>query len=488
MWKPITRAATPYPVAPLQYQAAKSGIQKLVFKVSIVDDAGHFGFAMLKSPIFVDNVPPVTSMGHLEINKRDIIFDYSYNDIGDSPLAEIKLLYRKLGESTWNKLAFDDNTYSPMKATLPDDGRYELMTVATDYAGNVENKTDAEKSILIDTEAPKLKFTSFLASKEYIAEEKVKITGQIDDLNLDVYSVSLYFSHDNGRSWSLINSVPLTMTDNKFSYDWVIPEIITTQAKFKIAATDLSNYSSEIENPAPFVINLRENPEAMIVNVRTISGGIEFGYHILGIGTREITEVQLWRGEYKNNLWTWTEEKTENVLKTKNEFGTIEYQGATANLGFSVRCVTKTGEKEHDLGTNDGPEAFFKGFVPVPRAHLNTLSTVALLKGGEGFSLGWKATTTNECKLNIDYSTNDGKLWQKISHDISIPKNGLSSQTLWNLPKGSHPRVMLRMSMIVDGFYGTSYTYCDVPLKIDGAAPVGRLLKPAEIKIVGRKA
>ncbi len=488
LWKPITRVATPYPDAPLDYQTAKVGIQKLLFKVNILDDAGHFSFAMLKSPVFVDNVPPVTSMGHLEINKREIIFDYSYNDIGDSPLAEIKLLFRKLGEQTWNKLALDDNTYSPMKATLPADGRYELMTVATDYAGNIENKTDAEKSILIDTEAPKLKFTSFLESKEYIADQKVKITGQIDDLDLDVYSVSLYFSANNGISWQLINSEPLTMNDNKFSYDWVIPEVITTQAKFKIVASDLSNYSAEIQNPTPFVINLRENPEAMIVNVRTISGGIEFGYQVLGIGTREITEVQLWKGEYKNNQWTWVVEKTENILKTKDVFGTIEYQGATANLGFSVRCITKTGEKESELNATDGPEAFFKGFVPVPRAHLNTLATVALLKGGVGFSLGWKATTTNECKLNIDYSTNDGKSWQKISHDISIPKTGLSSQTLWNLPMGDHSRVMLRMSLIVDGFYGTSYTYCDVPLKIDGAAPVGRLLKPAEIKIIGRKA
>ena len=114
-WKPITRAATPYPVAPLQYQPAKVGIQKLLFKVSILDDAGHFGFTMLKSPVFVDNVPPVTRMGNLEINKREIEFDYSYNDICDSPLVEIKLLYRKLGDSSWEMLALDDNTYSPMK-------------------------------------------------------------------------------------------------------------------------------------------------------------------------------------------------------------------------------------------------------------------------------------------------------------------------------------------------------------------------------------
>jgi len=73
-----------------------------------------------------------------------------------------------------------------------------------------------------------------------------------DQVAISEPSISLQYSADAGASWTAITN--LTNSSSLVSYEWTVPDIVTTQALVKIIVTDLTGNTSADQSDAPFTI------------------------------------------------------------------------------------------------------------------------------------------------------------------------------------------------------------------------------------------
>jgi hypothetical protein len=129
-----------------------------------------------------DETPPVSEVASLALyqNQKEFLVNYSFSDEA-SGVDQVEIFYRYNHEPDWHSWVVKSGstlTGSFVFDSLPGDGFYELMSLATDKAGNIEEKLLADTSTTVDTLPP---LTNLLVDLPVIIKNERIFNGGFED-------------------------------------------------------------------------------------------------------------------------------------------------------------------------------------------------------------------------------------------------------------------------------------------------------------------
>lgn len=145
-----------------------------------------------------------------------------------------------------------DTTFDWLTGALPDNSIYQVRLVST-----CNSPDDISSAFTLDSVSPTISSTTLLTpngGQNLMGGSSYEITWDntdITDTNLGSNPISLYYSLNNGASWSLIASGET----NDGSYTWTVPSVDTTTALVLIEATDLAGHSVSDQSDSVFTID-----------------------------------------------------------------------------------------------------------------------------------------------------------------------------------------------------------------------------------------
>jgi len=184
---------------------------------------------------------------------------YEIRNRGSLPIKSVSLYYRPDGAREWSKYGDDPDRESPFTFSKAD-GKYGLYILCTTEAGlkaDVVQKapdadTEPQLTLTIDATPPRVELTSFHDGGIVMAGAAADITWKMTEPNPDPKGVSIYHSHDGGKSWNLVAA---NQDSLKGSYRWIVPNATGARHKIRIVALDRFGNRGQAETDKMFTID-----------------------------------------------------------------------------------------------------------------------------------------------------------------------------------------------------------------------------------------
>lgn len=250
------------------------------------------------------------------------------------------------------------------------------------------------------------------------------IVENINNINID-------YTTNNGTSWNNIVTNQLASTG---SYSWVIPDILTANAKLRI--TDSQNSSKAFTMASSFLI---QAPEVTLLSPNGGENLTAFTNYNITWANINVANVDL---DYStDNGLNWI-----NIINGLNANpGTYSWNVPNLNLKAIIRVKSSIKSSVNDVSNSSFTIIGFPIIVSTPN-------------GGENWQAGsqkiitWSATN-DVVDVNIDYSTSNGGAWTRIANSVSASSNSFN----WTIPSNFTTQALIR---VADSF-GSS-TFADV--------------------------
>lgn len=279
--------------------------------------------------LFYDDTPPSSTI----TNKMDIpsmsnasrvlikasATDNDTNEEYVSGVRDIKLYYRKLGSAAWRQFGEAcEASQCEWEFTIgpKEGGEYELCTIATDNAGNIEEFPDeGEVFFLYDPNPPWVLFPDEII--DITDDTHLPTFDQVtfeDDYRLHRIYYRLHFEDD--KNWTLI-----TTTDNtKITPEWTLSQMQwdkmmedqITHVFFKVIDSLGNTFITPSTNEAMRIRKDLEDIDEYILDISDFSTWRWDNRYMIRVDTRNMTvsEMTLWyrfAGEDVNTSTNWTQ-------------------------------------------------------------------------------------------------------------------------------------------------------------------------------------
>jgi hypothetical protein len=330
------------------------------------------------------------------------------------------------------------------------DGAKTLYLWAVDNEGTISAAKTV--SLVLDTLPPVANLSFSLSAIRGGATQSITLSAS--DAGSGLSTLDLYFSANNGSTYSLLSSLAITDT----SYSWSVPVTDTVQGKLKLVATDLTGlttivYSSvfAVDSVAPTAPTIARSSSA-IANTTTIT-----------INTTCTGDYNKILYTQSNSVPSLIDTSWETCSSTKN-FTVTTGDGLKTIYAFTKDTAGNISASSNVTMTLD---------TTLPALALTSLNSGGVYKGGTSQAITWTASDTNldSTPITISYSI-DGSTYTAIA--TSIANSGSSS---WTLPSIDNSTVTIKISAIDSA--GNIRTITSSNLTIDSSAPTLAITDPS---------
>ncbi|HEV3026914.1 MAG TPA: hypothetical protein VG457_05035, partial [Planctomycetota bacterium] len=386
-------------------------------KIVAADFAGNVTEVISERFGIDGNVPEARATGPDRSNAAIVPIAYEIRNRGSLPLKSVTLYYRPEGVRDWAKYG-DDPDLEPPFSFAKTDGKYGLyITCATEAGlkGNFAQKTpdkdtEPQLTLIIDSLPPQLELTSFNDGSIFMAGAAADITWKMTEPNPDPKGMSIYHSHDGGKTWNLVGT---NLDSLKGSYRWIVPNASGARHKVRLVCVDRFGNRGQVESAQMFtidndlpVVGIVERPPLVTrtsrVAVKYKATDATSGIDKVGLHGRLLTE----KGTYKL------------LAESKNSEGTIEAElPAEGSWGLILVAHDGAGHASADAERNPRPDMVTMFDATRPDISLRSFP---LAQGGRtwlnpSWEIEWVATDKlspqERIVIRIEYSTDGGRTW-----------------------------------------------------------------------------
>ncbi|MDQ7778519.1 MAG: Ig-like domain-containing protein, partial [Planctomycetota bacterium] len=441
--------------------------QNFRVRVSATDIAGNTGTDGSDADFAIDGLPPEGQiLGPPASTRSEVDVKYRAGDLGGAGLARIDLWASTDSGVTWERVAEDDDTLSPVKFRALD-GTYLLWLVCVDSVGNASDEPPSGArldnanlpALIVDSQPPEVKLTSFKDGGIYAGDYDYDITFAIADTNLAANPVKIEYSTDGGSTWREIASG----LDHKKPAKWHMPSENYEDCRLRVTANDLlGNVASDVTQG--FAVDALV-PEAVVIGPgRSSRSEVEITYEIRNRGVSPMRTVELWYTTDNGTRW-------HRYGEDVDRRSPVGFKASDGDYGLAVVCASTIGA---EIDRSQRPPA--NGDKPKQHLIVDTMPPVVELlsfKGGEVFRgnsdqvVLWTAQDAHlgqNC-VSIEYSPNSGANWAVIVRNV--PNEGRHD---WKLPVATSSTYRLRVT-VCDAFGNISQCISTQDFGIDSVEP-----------------
>jgi len=437
----------------------------VMVRATATNGVGLQTISNIATDIIVDNTDPAVTLTAPIDNsfvKGTVAVTATATD-AHSGVASVLFEYN---DGSWHTI--DTDTTAPYSVnwdtTALPDAQYKVQATATDMVGRT--KIDHNDHINVDNTLPTITSSTLLSPNGGESWARgttyniVWVAGDITDANFAASPITLFYSTDNGTSWTQIDSVQA----NDGTYAWLVSAPASIDCLVKIVATDKAlNTNYDVSDGVFRIYNVETTAPTVTVNAP--NGGESY-----------------LSGSYQVITWTATDDSTPAVQLGINLYFSSD-SGSTwgtmasdeANDGAfswevpsinSAQCLVKV--EAVDAVGNVGTD-FSDGVFSISELVAETTPPVVVVNtpnGGESFTggttqlIGWTATDNVTPAANItialSYSTDAGSNW------TTIPAGGANNGTYaWTLPAAVNSSLCLVKVVATDASLNAAFDISD---------------------------
>jgi hypothetical protein len=386
-------------------------------KITAADFAGNVSEVVSERFGIDGSVPEARATGPDRSGTSTVQIAYEIKNRGSSPLKSVELWFRPENVKEWSKYGEDPDREPPFTFTRPD-GKYGIyLRCATEIglkSGFVQkgpdNDTEAQLTLVIDSQAPVLELTSFHNGGVVIAGAAADITWKMTEPNPDPRGLSIYHSPDGGKAWNLVAA---NVDALKGSYRWGVPNVTGTRHKLRLVAVDRFGNRGQTESEKLFTIDndlpsvaVLERPPQVTRSARIAAkykaSDPTSGVDKVVLYGRKLSE----KGPYKV------------LTETKNAEGTIETELPGEGV-WALLLVAMDGAGHASADPDRVPKPDMVVTLDITKPEI-ALRSFTLPAGGKTWLNGaweveWTATDSltpyDKIVLRIESSSDGGRTW-----------------------------------------------------------------------------
>lgn len=326
-------------------------------------------------------------------------------------VSNVSLSYSTNNGSSWNSIvnnvAANTGSYS---WTLPSLSTSNAKIRIIDVSDN--SIRDSSSAVFV---IGSLSLTSPAGGEKWQSESSKSITWT----SSNIVNVKIEYSIDNGSNWStVINTIDASLG----KYDWILPDVFSTQAKVRISSVNDSTL----------------NDESPILTVSKLALNSPVGGEILQAGS---VKAITWSSGAISNVaidYSTNQGGTWNQISTSVSaaLGTLNWtvpSSATSNALVRIHDVS-------DASIKDSSSTTFT----IAAISLTSPSGGEVYQSGDTEVISW--TSSNVTSLKIDFSSDNGSTWQNIISSVSANLGSYS----WEIDDFSSANTLVRISSTVD--------------------------------------
>ncbi len=242
-------------------------------KIAISDRAGNAAEEVFSFVCTTNATPPAQPSGptgrdwvvpiQAPPRAKSLVFDidYSVEDIGGQPPAQVGLWYTTDAGATWQFYGLDPDAVSPLRFQAPREGVYGFKITAVTRSGIEEPRpmpgTKPDFVTLVDITYPTLMLDDPRGGESYAGGQPHFVKWTARDDNFGSLPISLYVARDGGDWEILASDLP-----NNGAYGWNVPLIEYATFRLRIEARDIVGNVTSVISDNFFVVSAA--PESRI--------------------------------------------------------------------------------------------------------------------------------------------------------------------------------------------------------------------------------
>lgn len=246
---------------------AGSGTKPIL--ISQTDSAGNTDSAALS--LIRDTTGPVVTLtslsgGQIIRGGQDTAITWTASDTVELAVNPITIQYSLNGGVNWTTIVASTANTGSYTWSMPgfNSNTARVRVIVVDRAGNSTTATSASH-FTVDSSIPILTLTSLTGGQFLRATQVVDITWAATDANFGGTPITLFYSTDEGATWTPIGSAMA----NSGSYAWTVPDVDSSQYRVRVVATDVVNQSAL----ASSTNNITVDRTPPVVTLTSLTGG-----------------------------------------------------------------------------------------------------------------------------------------------------------------------------------------------------------------------
>ncbi|MDI6916270.1 MAG: type II secretion system F family protein [Thermoplasmatales archaeon] len=402
---------------------------------------GWLVFAGAIYPIAVDLAQPGSSVEHISYWQKEPSFDITVSASDKMPgsgMDSVELFYRYSEDNytwgNWSSYGAPDEE-APWKfkfdtKTAGGDGHYEFCSVATDVAGNTENRpVRADAKCGVDSTAPK---TTINEISHYWQTENITFTAETSDKYTGINSTTLYYSfranNATGTSWtdwislgtynvSNISS-PRYSVDHQWNFNWTNGEGIY---RFKAESIDCIDNKEQEKIDIELGYDLTP-PNSTVAAMPSYWQSETFNVPYTASDNVDLKSITL-HYRYSSNNINWTTWASWSGLDVHSTSVTGNFSFTATKEGyyeFRTTATDSANNKETKTITSEGKTGYD---VTIPSSSVNampywtntsttiTISTYDDISDIKNVTLWYRLTWWEEC---IPFGVDENPPWEWV--------------------------------------------------------------------------
>jgi len=438
-------------------------------RVRARDLAGNEGMGASERDFSIDaRSPEFRITGPSVANEVPVRLEWTGTD-GSAGLKRLTLYMSRDKGQTWAPYPEEIGLRSPI--LFKDlDGVYGLILVGETRVGNANSVplpgTPPSFTLRLDRTKPEVKIHSPQGGGVFGGVPvDVRWTAR-DNLDLPPNAVALFYSPDDGSTWTEIRRG----LANEGVYKWTPPATAGKDSRIKVVATDFAgNEGIAISERFGVDINV---PEARAIGPdRSNAHSVNIAYEIRNRGSAPIRKVTLW---YRpENVKEWIKYGDD-----PDQESPMLFAKADGKYGLYVVCATEAGlasdrrQKPPEEGTE--PQVWLTIDATPPQVTLDTFNSGGYMMAGAVMEIAWKMVEPNPDPkgMEIQHSPDGGITWAVVATGIDPTKGSHR----WIVPNSPGARHKIRL-VCSDRFGNKGMTESEKPFTIDNDLPVVTILE-----------
>ena len=391
-------------------------------------------------------------------------------------------LYYTTNEAWWVAIDTGQPTNSAYAWDVPllNSSQVKVRVTVQDNSVNQNTGTgESDASFTVDSQAPTLEVFQPNGGEIISGESTYTITWEaFDNLGLKTNPCTLYYSINEGSSWTLIESGISYDPYIGGTYDWSVPAVSTTQALISVEAEDECGNVGSDESNSNFSIVVDVTPPT--IEVSSPDGGEKWK----GGSTQSITFTCTSESGIKPdsaNFYYTTGEGTAWITIDTGQATNSAYSWnplpSISTTEVKVRATVQDNSAQYNTGTDESA-AVFTIDSQAPAVTLGQPNGGETISGESTYNITWEAYDGIGLKTNpvtLYYSLNSGSSWTLIQSGIAYVAG--EGTYAWSVPAASTSQA--RISIEVEDEVGNiAYDISDSDFTISGSAPSVSLSYP----------
>jgi len=317
------------------------------------------------------------------------------------------LMYASLESGTWNTQPVDI-CWGSYSIALDSKSRPHFCY----YTNKVSYAAWDEINPFVTVEAPSLPNITLECLSKYIIRWKVS-----DNIGYPYANyVSIYFSSNEGQSWTLLTGAEKNDTATTGTCEWTVPDIFSNNCLISIEVTDGGgNIGRDISNNKFSIADLI----GPVVTVDAPAAGQTFkGGSVTSIAWRATDNFGIASNSTtiefsSNNGSTW------NILQSGYDTSPFSW---TVNPVNTTQARIRVKVRDTAGNTGVGTSAAFTIDSTGPLVTVDAPAATDALKGGDSFSVAWRAIDISgiaSSSTTIEFSSNNGATWSILQSGLN---------------------------------------------------------------------